>query len=212
MSERFDAVRRFFRREPKQSRSRALVEAVVDAADELIRGGAPLEEVTVEDVSARAGVGMGSFYEYFTSKDSLVAVLIGKVTRTNFEVLARKLDAIEAGSLEALVRGFARITVETYLAHPSRTRVLAEGIARLRLWPLMHEEKDRFASVMAKRAAPFLRDAPQPEVEQSMRFLADCAMGVIVFTAIRGEVDKERLTEDFAAIGIEVLRRRHLEK
>jgi len=202
-------MRSFFRREPKQSRSRALVDAVVEATDELIRDGAPIDGVTVENVSARAGVGMGSFYEYFTGKDSLIGALVAKVTRSNFEVLTRKLDAIEAESLDELVRAFARITVHTYLAHPNRTRVIIEGIGRLRLQTLVHEEKDRFARVMAERASRFLPGAPLGEIEITMRFLADAALGVIGFGSIRGKIDEDRIAEDLAWFGIETLRRRH---
>lgn len=77
-----DIIGRYFRREPKQSRSRALVDAVVQATDDLIRRGEPIEQVTVERVSDLAGVGIGSFYEYFSSKDSVLGVLIGKITRS----------------------------------------------------------------------------------------------------------------------------------
>lgn len=203
-------LRRYFRREPKQSRSRALVAAVLDAADELIRGGAPIDAVTVERVSERAGVGMGSFYEYFTSKTSLVGVLIGKVTRSNFEDLARKLEDAPGDSLEAVVRAFAGCIVETYLAHPNRTRVLTEGVGRLGLSTLVHEEKDRFATVMATRAAPYLPGEPLGAIEATMRFVADAAMGVIVFTAMRGDdVDQPRLAAELAAMSIETIRRRH---
>lgn len=61
-------LRGFFRREPKQPRSRALVEATVQAIDELIRRGEPIERVTIERVSQYAGIGMGSFYEYFPAR------------------------------------------------------------------------------------------------------------------------------------------------
>jgi AcrR family transcriptional regulator len=40
----------------------------------LILGGASIDAVTAERVSARAGIGTGSFYEYFTGKDSLIGV------------------------------------------------------------------------------------------------------------------------------------------
>lgn len=202
-------IRRYSRREPKQSRSRALVDAVLEAADELIRR-EPMDVVTVERVSERAGIGMGSFYEYFHGKDSLVGVLIGKVTRSNFEDLSQTLEGLEGDSLEELVRGFSRTTVEAYLAHPHRTRVLAEAAGRLGLGTLIHEEKDRFARVMARRAAAFLPGEPLDGIEATMRLLADAAMGVVLFTALRGgPIDSTTLAADLAEMGLVTLRRRH---
>jgi AcrR family transcriptional regulator len=206
----YGLLRRFVRREPRQSRSRALVEAVVEATDELIRGGQPLEQVTVERVSERAGIGMGSFYEYFSGKDSVLGVLIAKVTRSNFDELSRTLDALEHESLDDLVLAFSRIVVDTYLAHPNRTRVILEGVGRLGLSQLVQAEKDRFAEVMAARAARFLPGEPLDAIAATMRLLADAAMGVLVFASLRGgPLDRSRLATELAAIGVSTLHRRH---
>lgn len=203
-------IRRFLRREPKQSRSRALVAAVIQATDELLRGGTPIEQVTVERVSERAGIAMGSFYEYFGSKDSVMGVLIGHVTRLNFEELSRKLEALEHDSLDDLVRAFGRTVAETYLAHPNRTRVILETVGRLGLTSLVHEEKDRFAGVMAARAARFLPGESLDSITVTMRMVADANMGFMLFTAMRGgAVDIPAISEELGSIAIGLLHRRH---
>jgi AcrR family transcriptional regulator len=205
-------VKRYLRREPKQSRSRALVAAVVEATDEILRGGAPIEQLTVERVSERAGIAMGSFYEYFGSKDSVLGVLVGQVTRSNFEVLARKLDTLEHPTLDALVHDFGRTVAATYLAHPNRTRVILEVVGRLGLSSLIHEEKDRFARVMAVRAHRFLPNEPLEKLVETMRFVADANMGVMVFAALRGDsVDVEYVADEISVLAMGVIRRRHPE-
>lgn len=203
-------IGRYFRREPKQSRSRALVAAVLQATDELIQRGEPIEAVTVERVSERAGIGMGTFYEYFASKDSVLGVLIGKVTRANFDELSRKLDSLEHDSLDEQTHAFARCVVDTYLAHPNRTRVILEAVGRLGLASLVHEEKDRFAGVLALRAMRFLPGEPLDEITATMRLGADAAMGVVVFTSLRGgPVDLPRIADDVAAMVLSMIHRRH---
>ena len=202
--------RRYFRREPKQSRSRALVDAVVEATDELIRRGEPIDRVTVELVSERAGIAIGSFYEYFASKDSVLGVLIGKVTRANFDDLSRRLDALDHDSLDAMTHAFARSVADTYLAHPNRTRVIVEAIGRLGLGTLVHEEKDRFAQVVAVRAARFLPGEPLGEIAATMRMVADAVMGVLVFTAMRGgAIDRGQIADELAALTLAIIYRRH---
>lgn len=203
-------IRRYFRREPRQSRSRALVDAVVEATDELIRRGESIDRVTVELVSERAGIAIGSFYEYFSSKDSVLGVLIGKVTRANFDELSRKLEALDHDSLDAFTHAFATNVVDTYLAHPSRTRVIIEGIGRLGLITLVHEEKDRFAGVIAVHAARFLPGEPLDAIAATMRIVADAAMGVLGFTATRGgSIDRARIAEELAAMALTIIHRRH---
>jgi AcrR family transcriptional regulator len=202
--------RRFFRREPRQTRSRAAVDAVLQATEEMISRGRNLEDLSIEILSERAGVAMGSFYEYFSGKDSVVGILIGRATRANFEHLAEQLGAVKHPDLAGLVREFSRVVVDAYLAHPRRTRVLIDGIGRLGLLGVVSDERDRFAGVMAAHAMPYLPGAELADVEATMRFLADAAMGVLGFAAVRGaEIDKHALAEELAELGLHVIRRRH---
>ncbi|WP_164764757.1 TetR/AcrR family transcriptional regulator [Streptomyces lydicus] len=61
-------------RPPQQKRSRAAMERMLDAAQELIaeRGVASL---TIADVAARTGVAVGTIYSRFASKDALIAAV-----------------------------------------------------------------------------------------------------------------------------------------
>jgi AcrR family transcriptional regulator len=201
---------RFFRREPKQSRSRAAVDAVIQATEDLVARGKAIEDLSIELLSERAGVAMGSFYEYFSGKDSVIGVLIGRVTRANFEQLSAALAAAHHETLEALIRDFSRIVVEAYLGHPKRTRMLIDGIARLGLLAVISEERDRFAQEMAKHAMRFLPGEEPARVEATMRLAADTAMGILGFAAHRGaDIDRDRMAEELAEIGLHLIRRHH---
>jgi AcrR family transcriptional regulator len=60
------------RRIPKQRRSRATVDAIVEAAAHLLaaRG---WEASTTNHIAERAGVSIGSLYKYFPNKSSILA-------------------------------------------------------------------------------------------------------------------------------------------
>jgi len=57
------------RRSPKQDRSRAVVEAVVQAAEELLAREGP--STTTNRIAKRAGVGVASLYRYFEDKEAV---------------------------------------------------------------------------------------------------------------------------------------------
>lgn len=62
------------RKAPRQGRARATVEAILTAAEQLTRERG-IEEWTTNHVAERAGASIGSLYQYFPSKESLVTAL-----------------------------------------------------------------------------------------------------------------------------------------
>ena len=88
------------RRLPKQERSRRLVDAVVEAARiVLVEHGS--EALTTVNVAERAGVSVGSLYQYFAGRDALLfAVLEDEVSR--FQREWRAWRSASAGAPPAL--------------------------------------------------------------------------------------------------------------
>lgn len=173
-------ARRLLRREPAQARSRALVEAIVTAFDQMLRTFGDEDEVTIERLVERAGVSIGSFYEYFTNKDGLLGTLVERATRENFDALLRDYDAHVHADITAAIDFLAIRVSGTYLAHPARTRMLLAGIGRLNWLRTITAERDRFAIELAKRAVPLL---PQHSLEvliEVMTEFCDVGMGVLV--------------------------------
>jgi AcrR family transcriptional regulator len=94
------------RKQPLQARSQATMEAIVEAAAQLIsaRG---LDGFNTNAVAERAGVSIGSLYQYFPNKDAIMVALI----RRTQEERAKALGAVLArrhASLAGLVRAVVR--------------------------------------------------------------------------------------------------------
>lgn len=99
------------RRVPSQSRSRALVDAILEAgAAELITNG--YESMTLAKVATRAGVSPGSLYQYFPDKAALVTALIEAQSQRELEFHLERAANLEPNA-----------NLETYLEHMVRTLV-----------------------------------------------------------------------------------------
>src|SRR5690242_4040434 len=78
------------RKRASQQRSRALVDALIEAtARILVRDG--FDRASTNRIAAAAGVSVGSLYQYFPSKEALVAAVI---ERHNRELLQVVRDAL----------------------------------------------------------------------------------------------------------------------
>jgi AcrR family transcriptional regulator len=197
-------TRGFLRREPTQARSRVLVDSILVAFDQLLRTLGDERQVTIDRIIDRAGVSLGSFYEYFLDKDSLVGALVERATRENFATLLAAYDEHPAADLPGALRFFAERLVDTYLAHPARTRLWLAGIGRLQLMRFVTGERDRFARELAVRAAP-LTGRPEAELVDALVVGCDACMGILVSELYRARPHRRdeivaRLVEVGAAL------------
>lgn len=117
------------RKNALQERSRATVDALVEAtARILVREG--FEKTSTNRIAEIAGVSVGSLYQYFPSKEALVAAVID---RHNEEIMGLVRAAIlEVADLpiEKAVRRLVTVAIEAHQIKPELHRVLAEQIPR----------------------------------------------------------------------------------
>jgi AcrR family transcriptional regulator len=115
------------RKRASQARARATVDALVEAnARILVRVG--FDKASTNRIAAEAGVSVGSLYQYFPSKEALVAAVIDRHNRDLMRVVRGALPEAEAAPLEAGVRRLVEAAVEGHRVDPALHRVLAEQI------------------------------------------------------------------------------------
>ncbi len=74
------------RRKPRQSRARITQEALMESFVRLLHE-RPASEITIREITDVAGVGLGTFYEYFSKKEDLIALTIHQHVKSNAEAL-----------------------------------------------------------------------------------------------------------------------------
>lgn len=90
------------RKLPKQLRAKQTVDAIFEAAMQVLDREAT--EPSVQKIADRAGVSVGSLYQYFPTKESLVSALIGVHLKQRVEDLAERFAKVEGLQGEAALR------------------------------------------------------------------------------------------------------------
>jgi len=117
------------RKHASQDRSRATVDALIAAtARILVREG--FDRASTNHIADLAGVSIGSLYQYFPSKESLVAAVIDRHNQELMRVVRSALAEVAALPLEEAVRKLVAIAIKAHRIDPKLHRVLAEQIPR----------------------------------------------------------------------------------
>jgi AcrR family transcriptional regulator len=117
------------RKTASQARSRATVDALVEAtARILVRDG--FDRASTNRIACEAGVSVGSLYQYFPSKEALVAALIERHNRDLMGVVREALAEVAGAPLELGVRRIVMAAIEAHRVDPELHRVLSEQTPR----------------------------------------------------------------------------------
>jgi AcrR family transcriptional regulator len=117
------------RKHASQNRSRATVDALLEAtARILVREG--FDKASTNRVAEQAGVSVGSLYQYFPSKEALVAAVIDRHNEELMQVVRGALTEVAALPMEQAVRKLVAVAIEAHRVDPKLHRVLAEQIPR----------------------------------------------------------------------------------
>lgn len=91
------------RKLPRQARSRATFNAIVDACGQVLAASS-YEALTTNSISERAGVSIGTLYEYFPNREAIVAALVDHACRRLVERMELAIeDAADMGAYHGVV-------------------------------------------------------------------------------------------------------------
>ncbi|TPK20069.1 TetR/AcrR family transcriptional regulator [Mesorhizobium sp. B2-5-9] len=117
------------RKDASQERSRATVDALVEAtARILIREG--FDKASTNRIAEAAGVSVGSLYQYYPGKEALVAAVIDRHNREIMQVVRGAFAEVASLPVDRAVRRLVAVAIEAHRIDPKLHRVLAEQIPR----------------------------------------------------------------------------------
>src|SRR4249920_1596611 len=113
------------RKSAVQERSRVTVHALLEAtARILVREG--FDQASTNRIAEVAGVSVGSLYQYFPSKEALVAAVIERHQQEIMQLVRGELSEVANQPIEQGVRTLVAVAVKSHRLDPKLHRVLAE--------------------------------------------------------------------------------------
>ena len=123
-------VRTSPRKRPRQQRSRDTVDSILDATARLLKH-AGFAGMTTNAVAEKAGVSIGSLYQYFPNKEALVSALIERhCDEMNAAILAELTNVANLPIAQG-ARAVIELTFSAHAIDPALHRVLTEQVPRI---------------------------------------------------------------------------------
>lgn len=186
------------RKQPRQARSRATVEAVIEAGARILseQGWAGFNTNKVADA---AGVSIGSLYQYFPDKLSLV----GAIRRRHID---DSLDAVRSALAKThSVAGFVEILVTNIIAahsiHPGLHRVLLDEAPGLEAYHDQNSQIEaQYLSLFTQAATIYGSQNEDTSASAIGLVISDAIDGVIHNAARRGRLREPALRSELVRL------------
>lgn len=176
------------RKQPRQRRSAVTVAAILEAAARILET-TGYDGYTTNAVAARAGVSVGSLYQYFPNRDAITRALIEQESGALLsDILAMQVHADGLVGIRALLA----IAVHHQLRRPRLARFLDAEEARLPASAALQENGERAAAVL-RRCLETIGLPEEVEIAIVIRDVMAITRGMVDSAGSHGESDQQAL-------------------
>jgi AcrR family transcriptional regulator len=137
------------RKRPQQDRSRITVEAILEATARILTEKG-YSKTNTNQIAELAGVSIGSLYQYFPNKESLMAALIQQHCDEMVELVESKLNHLFDTPLEAAIPQLVKAIIAAHAINPKLHQVLNEEIPRSGRLEQTEKMDDRITNMLLK--------------------------------------------------------------
>jgi AcrR family transcriptional regulator len=140
------------RKIPTQSRSRVTVDAIVTATTQLLvaRG---YDGATTDRIARAAGVSVGSLYQYFPTKEALLAAVMVKHVEDMMAIALTVIAEAAGQDLRTIARALVVASVRAHAENWRLHKVLAEEVPRVGRLPRVVEIETQLRSALGSQLA-----------------------------------------------------------
>lgn len=175
------------RKRPKQARAKALVDAVLEAAARILDEGEA--GFTTNAIAERAGVSIGSLYQYFPTREAIAAELI----RAKRARMLADIDAAAATGATQPLPDAIHAVARAAIAHQAQSARLAKALEGIAAAPWLRDETDALNAAIADRIGALLAAHRVRDPQAAGREAAALARGAILDAAAHGIDDPDAL-------------------
>ena len=173
-------TRKPLKRKPKQSRSMATVEAIVEAAAQILQQ-QNYQETTTNRIAEHAGVSIGSIYQYFRDKNGIYEAVLDRY----FSRLVADIKAVEIRTDAGIESIIEQLIYSAYSAAPEGPQLLRK--IRQASDAQFHEKLEHTKSQIVEFMRAIIATRPESlnvqDLDLSLRILIDAIEGIFINAA-----------------------------
>lgn len=175
------ALKPALRRTPHRRSSKQIVDSILDAASELLKEGR-LERVTTNQIATRAGISIGSLYQYFPNKQAVLSSLATRLEQRTLELFMERMSSFDGRSLEEMARSVIELMSTEQLGPAQLRRELLAHVPRACTEDVSRHVDGKVAAALAAQFCA--RAEVRPGCAEMMAFVILYSVEAVIEAAV----------------------------
>jgi AcrR family transcriptional regulator len=168
------------RKLPQQDRSKMTVDAILSATAQILTQEG-YDTASTNRIAERAGVSIGSLYQYFPNKEALVAALVERHANEMIEIVESKLKGLFDAPIEAMLSEIVKACITAHAVNPTLHKVLEEQVPRVGKLKQIESAEER---MMVLLRAYLQKHQIQPQNLDLTVFILGCTLESLTHSAV----------------------------
>ncbi|HEY6736262.1 MAG TPA: TetR/AcrR family transcriptional regulator [Candidatus Saccharimonadia bacterium] len=179
------------RRSPKQLRGQRRVEQILHHA-EMAFSELGFDQTTTNLIAERAGVSIGSLYQFFSSKEAILEAMAERYLRQTQDALHARMAVIDSKDLEATIHDLLELVVKLQERRP----YFLQCLTGQRPSPSLNHAVNELSVIMAQEFAGLLRrfgvETEEPLLQLRSRICVE-TVGILLPFVVRARGRQRRM-------------------
>ena len=179
------------RKKATQGRAQVTVNSILQATTHIIEKSG-LDQLSTNHIAKKAGVSIGSLYQYFPSKESILIQLVEKELNGHVENLKQHIDQIDDSNLPDFVDEILE-TILVMFEKKKKIRYLLYKFLPRGLTPMIHDIEDELQKIVYKKLKTF----PELEDKENLKLVSyiivHSVIGVVHSNLAKGRNNNHKL-------------------
>lgn len=180
------------RKKATQGRAKETVRSIVEATTHIIEKSG-IEEISTNKIAKKAGVSIGSLYQYFPSKESILIFLVEKELTGHVENIETHISQMDEATIEEFIDEITE-TILTMFEQKKRIRFLLYKFLPRGLTPLIHDIEDQLQKIIYEKLRSYPEMKDKKNLESMVYVVVHSVIGVVHSKLAKGrKLDEEQV-------------------
>jgi AcrR family transcriptional regulator len=159
------------RKLPQQERSRITVEAILEATAHILAEEG-YDKANTNCIAERAGISIGSLYQYFPNKESLMAALMEQHSNEIAALVESHLQDLSNAPIKIAIPALVKAVIAAHAINPRLHQVLNEEIPRSERLQQMQKAEERITKLLRAYLAQWQDNIRPQDLEMTVFILS----------------------------------------